>query len=78
MDSASNISIVNGDVPSRRTADPNEAQRLQDERLQYFIGNDELPNSVLPHMTTSSKKSITKHKNKMSRKINEIIPKVQK
>ncbi|KAK2001871.1 hypothetical protein LX36DRAFT_746664 [Colletotrichum falcatum] len=78
MDSASNTSIVNGDASSSRAADHNEAQRLQNERLQFFIGDDESPSPMLPHMTKSVKKSVKKHKKKMSEEINKITSKGKK
>ncbi|WQF81621.1 hypothetical protein CDEST_06635 [Colletotrichum destructivum] len=78
MASTSNVSVINGDSSSGCTADPNEARRLQDERLQLFIVDDETPNPMMPHMTTSSQKSIAKHKKKTAKKINEIMSKVQR
>ncbi|KAK1962341.1 hypothetical protein LY78DRAFT_684120 [Colletotrichum sublineola] len=78
MDSTSNTSIVNGDASSSRAADPNEAQRLQYQRLQDFIKDADSPNLMLPHMTTSIKESTSKHKKKMSKKINNIMSMAQK
>ncbi|KAJ0169075.1 hypothetical protein CTA2_1 [Colletotrichum tanaceti] len=66
------------DPASGRTADPNEARRLQYERLQLFAGDDEAPNTMMPHMTTSFKKSVAKHKKNMAKKVNEIMSKVQR
>ncbi|KAK6226101.1 hypothetical protein QIS74_02148 [Colletotrichum tabaci] len=78
MTSTSNMSVINGDPSSGRTADSNETRRVQDERLQRFVGDDETPNLMIPYMTTSSKKSVAKHKKKTAKKINEIMSKVQR
>ncbi|KAK2047409.1 hypothetical protein LZ31DRAFT_592313 [Colletotrichum somersetense] len=72
MDSVSNTSIVNGDISSRAT-DPNEAQRLQDQRLRSFFEDEESLNP-LPRKTTS----VEQHKKNMSKKINKIMFKAKK
>ncbi|KAK1596100.1 uncharacterized protein LY79DRAFT_667583 [Colletotrichum navitas] len=74
MDSTSNTSVVNGHASSSRAAYPNEAQRLHDQRLQLFLGDDESPNPMIPRTTTSVKQ----HKKKMSQKIHKIMSKAQK
>ncbi|EFQ30122.1 hypothetical protein CGRA01v4_00963 [Colletotrichum graminicola] len=74
MDTTSNTSIVNGDASSSRAADPNETRRLQDQRLQLFLGDDESPNPMLPRTTTSDEQ----HKKEMSEKINKTMSKAQK
>ncbi|KAK1983162.1 hypothetical protein LZ30DRAFT_780752 [Colletotrichum cereale] len=78
MDSTSNTSIVNGHASSSRAPDPNEAQRLQAQRLQLFLGDDESPHPVQSHMTTSVEESVSKHEKNMSKKMNKIMSKAQK
>ncbi|KAK1481420.1 hypothetical protein CCUS01_04533 [Colletotrichum cuscutae] len=77
MYAASNRATVNGKA-NVLTYPPTEAQvqqaqQLQQHRIQSFLGDNDGPNTMLSQATTSADESIARRQAEAARKIDDII-----
>ncbi|KAL0782870.1 hypothetical protein CaCOL14_000776 [Colletotrichum acutatum] len=78
MDTASNRATVHGTTPSPQTASQIlQQKRLQQRRIQSFLGDNNGPRTILSHVSTSAVESVAQHRAETSLKIDDITSKVQ-
>ncbi|KAG7054185.1 hypothetical protein JMJ77_0001254 [Colletotrichum scovillei] len=74
MYAASNRATVNGNTPPPRTeAQVQQAQQLQQNRIQSFLGDNNGPRTMHSHASTSADESMAKHRASAARKIENIM-----
>ncbi|KAI3552623.1 hypothetical protein CSPX01_00372 [Colletotrichum filicis] len=74
MYAASNRATVNGNAPTPPTeAQVQQAQQLQQHRIQSFLGDNDGPNTMLSRASTSAGESMAKRRAEAARKIDDIM-----
>ncbi|KAK1459301.1 hypothetical protein CMEL01_02300 [Colletotrichum melonis] len=73
MYAASNRATVNGNAPTPPTeAQVQQAQQLQQHRIQSFLSDNSGPNTMLSQAPTSADESIARRQTEAARKIDDI------